>query len=71
MNLTETGHSCLLKQMQSLFKQGVHFSAMCCYSTDCAQNYVATEYTGVFHEAEKFRMPSFGEISILALLASV
>lgn len=58
MNLTETGGSSLLKQRQSLFRQGVHFSAMRCYSTDGAQNYVVTEYKGVFHEAGKQRMPS-------------
>lgn len=71
MNLTETGDSSLLKQIQSLFKQGVCFSAMCCYSADGAQNYVVTEYKGAFHEAGKQRMPSLGEIFNLALLASV
>lgn len=71
INLTETGDSSLLKQMQSLFKQGVHFSAMWCYSTDGAQNNVVTEYKGVFHKAGKQRMPSLGQTSILALLASV
>jgi len=53
MNLTETGDSSLLKQIQSLFKQGVHVSAMWCYSTDSAQNYVVTEYKGVFRESGK------------------
>lgn len=43
MNLAETGDSFLIKQMQSLFKQGVNFSTMWCYSTDGAQNYVVTE----------------------------
>lgn len=54
--------------MQSFFRQGANFSAICCYSTGAAQAYVVTEYKEVFHKVRKQRMLILGEISNLAML---
>lgn len=57
-----------LKQVQSFFRHGVNFSAICCYSTGGAQAYVVMDYKEVLHKVRKQWMLSLGEIFNLAML---